>query len=307
MPKREVYAPVIGYHDASGAIGDGIDLGLGVRLIPTPDWVKDEEALRNLGVSRRLRVVEDCEFALFVSYDTSTPASPSCAACGEVGLPERVDAVLANAVQALWFAKPSRIGYDTTLHFDRPEDPRSLRHSARHPRAFFHQDDDENELTQEDFGCAAAIHAALCSLEPRSTTWIAVHLNRTALLNWLWVSTFLLHWVALESLFGSADPREETYRISHRIVTFIAEGPSEIRTLVPLVRKSYGWRSQVAHGLHRKGPGEKDLEIARNLEDVVRRCFSKLLLDKELIARFDGNDREAYLDGLLYDWFERVA
>lgn len=307
MPKREVYAPIIGYHDATGAIGDGVDLGLGVRLLPTPSWVRDEEALRNLGYSRRRRITDGCEFSLFIPYDTDVPEHPACPATDEKGLPERVDVVLANAMQALWLARPAGIGYDTTLHFDRPEDPRSLRHSARHPLPFFHPDDENSELTKEDFECGASLHAALCSLEPQSTSWTAVHINRTALLNWMWVSTFLLHWVALEGLFGSGDPRETTYRISMRIATFIADGADEIRDLVPLVRTSYGWRSTVSHGLHRKGPGEKDMEIARDLENVVRRCFKKLLLDEKLTARFDGGEREAYLDGLLYDWLEQVA
>jgi hypothetical protein len=124
-------------------------------------------------------------------------------------------------------------------------------------------------------------------------------LNKT-LTETIWPVRFLLHWLALESLFGPEDAKETTYRLSQRIGFYLGKDRAEVRRIFLMARDLYTWRSKIAHGLRiHKLSSEKSLQLMSNLEDLIRRSLTKVL-GMDHISRFDAKSREAFLDGLVF-------
>jgi hypothetical protein len=306
---RHVWAPICLYQDTRRSISKPVPLSAGVSIAPLPNWVKHEAALKHLDHGSRLRILESAHLAFHAEYDGSDVSQDSPHLAIAAGpLAERVYHMIYLASLAVWFAKPSTIGFDVVLHFDRDGDPESVRIAvASLERCYFHPWDADSQLTVADFDCARKLHAALLTLREHSTPLTAAQIVARAVRAEMLVSRFILHWVALEALFGPASPGETQYRVSQRIALFLSSTPDDARSMMKRVTESYGWRSKMVHGMHAKGPGDKDRRVAHELEDIVRACFRKLLGDSALPGQFDGRSRDTYLNDLVFRRMSQVT
>jgi hypothetical protein len=155
--------------------------------------------------------------------------------------------------------------------------------------------------TAEDFDQARSLFNALGRLSHNGTLRTAAQATMRALTEQGWTLRFLLLWLVLESLFGSEDPREVTFRLSQRIALFLSRDRGVARDLFSQIKASYAWRSKVVHGFRlAKLTPEKSDELIIQLEDIVRRSMVTMLSDESLVSVFDTESREDYLDGLIF-------
>jgi hypothetical protein len=116
-----------------------------------------------------------------------------------------------------------------------------------------------------------------------------------------WTLRFLLLWIALECLFGPADAREITFRLSQRVALSLESDPADVRVLFEKIKESYAWRSKVVHGLRlAKLDEEKARYLLVDLESFARRSLLMILEDDSKASTFDGEERERFLDGLAF-------
>ncbi|MBX3308523.1 MAG: hypothetical protein KF751_20950, partial [Nitrospira sp.] len=91
-----------------------------------------------------------------------------------------------------------------------------------------------------------------------------------ALLEQAWPLRFLLHWLAMESLFGPEDGREITFRLSQRVALFLESDKEKAQKLFSEVKNSYSWRSKVVHGLRlSKLKEDESYQLLVGLEQLV--------------------------------------
>ncbi len=131
-------------------------------------------------------------------------------------------------------------------------------------------------------------------------------------LQWMWTAfsavfpshRILALWACLESLFGS-DKGEITHKISERIAVFLEEKLEDKIALYDFLKKSYGTRSDLIHGKNLaqfvQGKLEENEDLLK-LDDIIRRCFFKILHDERLISQFDldGSKRESWLNHMVF-------
>lgn len=109
-------------------------------------------------------------------------------------------------------------------------------------------------------------------------------------------------WVVMEAIFGSTNPRETTYRLSQRVAFFLGKNRAEAKELFSSVKKNYGWRSKVVHGSRlAKLSEKKSAEISHELQELIRKALNIILLNPDLVEKFDGGNREVYLDSLPFE------
>jgi hypothetical protein len=107
--------------------------------------------------------------------------------------------------------------------------------------------------------------------------------------------------IAIECLFGPEDGRETTFRLSQRLALFVEADSEQARELFSKMKKSYGWRSKIVHGLRVARLTDEDSDVLLNeLEEVTRRSLASVLANESIATTFDGRDRENYLDGLAF-------
>jgi len=110
----------------------------------------------------------------------------------------------------------------------------------------------------------------------------------------------------MEALYGSNSPQETTYRLSQRVAFFLGSNKSsEARKIIEIAKNGYGWRSKVVHGNRlSKLTTEESKRISYEAETLLRKTFLRILGDPEMISKFDGADREEYLDCLIFDAYQ---
>lgn len=294
---------IINYWDESGLIAPPVDLGNGVSLIAMPDWARCDAALDVLSWSKRTRVQQNCRFALYVKYEATAlgTSDPDWQGPEPRSIQDRAGELLALANLALWIARPARIPVEVVLHFDRPGDGTSIRESSAFDGLLPHVRDLEAQLSVAELTFARQLNEALLALTRAGTTWTATRLLWRALQERMWEARFLLQWVALEALFGSSNPQETTFRLSQRVAFFLADSRDQARELFKIAKTGYGWRSKTLHGLRlSKLSQEESAEISHQVECLLRQTFCRILPHPELVARFDGNSREDFLDSLIF-------
>lgn len=67
---------IINYWDKDDLINPPIDLGNGISLITMPDWARSDAALDVLSWSKKTRVQQNCQFALYVEYEATALGTP---------------------------------------------------------------------------------------------------------------------------------------------------------------------------------------------------------------------------------------
>jgi Apea-like HEPN len=118
-----------------------------------------------------------------------------------------------------------------------------------------------------------------------------------ALAESMWETRFLLQWVALESLFGSTNPQETTYRLAQRLSLFLGQLPTDCKDLFEKAKSGYAWRSKIVHGMRlSKLTPKQSADLLRTSELLLRLAFSRVLERSAVIATFDGQGRDEYLD-----------
>jgi hypothetical protein len=121
-----------------------------------------------------------------------------------------------------------------------------------------------------------------------------------ALIEGSWEIRFLLYWLAIESLFGPEDGREIAFRISQRAALFLERG-AKAQEIFNQIKESYRWRSKIVHGLRVSSLRDRQPEkILLESEELLRRIFSLIFNLSTTAEKFDGNDREKFLDGLAF-------
>jgi hypothetical protein len=201
----------------------------------------------------------------------------------------------------LWLARPTSLSFEIIVH--------AVNHGTEWVTRQI-QDFDilcplENyvreALTESDLAGAADYFRILNSTMDRGAIRTAAGVTFRALLEQAWPLRFLLHWLAIESLFGPEDAREMTFRLSQRVALFLESDKEEAQKLFREVKNSYSWRSKVVHGLRlSKLKEEKSHQLLVNLEQLVRRSLLGVLRGDATARIFDGESREEYLDNMSF-------
>lgn len=278
-----------------------IELSNEIRLESLPDWVKDDEAIKNLSWSQRDQIKE-ASWVLATEYEADALGSPDPDWKGSAprAIQETVNEKFFLASVALWVAKPSQLTYGPVIHFGRLGDSESHRQSSTLNRILIRDDEVDNVPTTEDFQVAGRYLNSFLSLERESTIWVAVRMLSRGLTEQMWEGRYLWHWIVLEALFGPDNPQETTHRLAQRIAVFLDEDLDKRKEYFRRVKEAYGWRSKLVHGAKiAKLTSEKSRDLTVFTEDTVRRAFSKILDTAALITTLSGKGRDQYLEEMV--------
>lgn len=286
-----------------------MSLGAGIRLESVPDWVKTDEALRLLSWTER-EAIRDAQLAFATEYDAQALGSPDPEWKGEKArsIQSVVDEKFALASLALWLVRPSRLSCGPFLHFSRTGDAESLRTAGSLRRILVAEVEEDAIPTADELANAGRVFEVILSLPREGTLWTAVRMLMRALTESMWETRYLLQWVVLESLFGSTNPQETTYRLSQRLSLFLGDRSEDCRDIFEKAKSGYSWRSKIVHGLRlsRLTP-EQSADLSRISELLLRRAFLRILERPETIATFDSQGREEYLDLLLFTRIREIG
>jgi hypothetical protein len=278
-------------------------LAAGIYLEPVPDWVKDQQASENLSWGDRENI-KDAQFAFMTSYEADALGSPDPEWAGTKprAIQDTINERFSLAAFALWLAKPSTLSAGTTLHFDRENDPTSVRQAATLYNILVMESEESNEMDAADLRLGSEFLERLLTLHRPSSLWTAIQMLLLGLRESRWELRYLTQWIAIEALFGAKETNETTFRLSQRLALFLGEDISARREIFGFAKKAYGQRSNVVHGVRlEKLSKEKSLEFSAWTERHIRASFHKILLDPDLIATFgNGRSRDDYLDHLSF-------
>lgn len=278
------------------------EFGGGFVLGPLPEWVRADSILKDLNKWDQRRV-GDAKWAFSATYEAFALGDPDP---DWKGLDPRAiqDAkyevgVLANF--ALWLAKPSPAGFTVVVHGPEHSSGPLAQRASTHSPLLCHPRDVLGHVTADDVALAARLHVGLVEIvkERRDTgLWTAVRSAWAGLQMNIEAVRCALFRVALEALFGPEDGREITYRLSQRIAFFLGRDRSEARELFTTAKRGYAFRSRIVHGHWKKDPeGEARMAEA---EQLLRRSFTRILGDDELVKTFAERARERFLDDLVF-------
>lgn len=278
-------------------------LAAGIYLERVPDWVKEEQVSEDLSWRDRENI-KDAQFAFVTSYQADALGSPDPEWMGAKPRPiqDTVNERFSLAAFALWLAKPSTLSAGTTLHFDRENDPYSVRQAATLYRIIVMESEENNELEAADLNLGSQFLGRLLALPRPSSLWTAIHMMLLGLRESRWELRYLSQWIAVEALFGPEQTNETTFRLSQRIALFLGGDEAGCKQIFSLAKEAYKWRSKVVHGGRlEKLTNEKSLKFSDWTEQHIRASFQKILLDPNLIATFsNAKARDNFLDHLSF-------
>lgn len=296
-------APIIDYYDQAGQLAAPVDLGGGVSFVEMPNWARSDAALKLLSWAKRTRLQRDCQFAFLTQYEAAALGTPDPDWEGPEprSIQDRVAEKLALANTAVWLARPTQIPVEVVLHFDRPGDGTSMRQSSSYEGLLAHDRDRGNQLSMQNLSFAKQLNEGFLALTRDGTIWTATRLVWKALQERMWEVRFLLHWIAMEALFGSTDPQETTFRLSQRAAFFLAGSRGKAREIFDIAKRGYAWRSKTVHGVRLSGlTPAMSLELSYQVQEMLTNTLRRVLTDSRLASRFDSAEREAFLDGLIF-------
>jgi hypothetical protein len=271
----------------------------GLVLTNTPAWVLKETMLDSLSEWDR-RAVKECSSALVATYDAAALGDPDPTWVGPE--PKSIQeskyelCLLANL--ALWLSRPSPVQFSVVLHAPQFGAEPIGQRMSRHSPLLCHPQDVDAQLSDDDITLATQLHASLATVARDTSIWTAIRATWSGLQLNVEHVRYVLFWIALEALFGPDDAREMTFRLSQRIALFLGKDRAEARELFAVAKRGYGFRSRVVHGRWREEPDS--LARMAEAEDLVRRSFLRILLEKPLMTTFSGKAREPFLDELVF-------
>ena len=282
------------------------EFGNRVCLERLPNWVLDESEDKVDLLLPRLRQEADdfhVQYCLTARYEADALGTPDPEWEGSDERPIQDSAIdkIYIAALSLWLACPTAAGYAQVSHVERESDEPLVRQFHEFDRFRALKQYRRNRLRHEHLLLARDHYSSISDLPRTSTVFSAIGALGSALVQSMWHLRYLNLWLALECLFGPEDSREITYRISQRIGMFLGRNRTEARNVFDRVKKSYGWRSKIVHGLRlsKLTPENSEILIYR-LEHTVRHSLIKILGDKPNIVIFNGKGREKFLDDLVF-------
>lgn len=278
------------YADRKDALQRPVELSRGVTIGPRPAWILNPKVTDHLSEIQRLDLYE-ATFAFALSYEA--------ASIGDRQRYARELIALANL--ALWLVRPTHVGYELLFHFQHPGGESRARQTEFGQSVRCHPSDVDQLLTRDDLTLTKRMHEAILDLPRGRTLHRALHFLSKALIEGQWESRYVFLWIVIEALYGPADAREMTFRMSQRAALFLETTKESRDQLFKKVRQGYSWRSKLVHGANlAKLTGDTSLDVAHDAETLIRRSFLKILEDTYLTTTFDRDERESYLDGLAF-------
>jgi hypothetical protein len=298
MSKRR-YRTVVPLANLDFEIKEPFQFASDATIERVPTDLREETDLKELGRFHK-EWIAGCRNCLIIHYEADAPYSPDPNWKGDpprtIEQSNREAAYLANL--AFWLQHPSPIGFRWLFHM--PEfDGKFIVQSSEDRNDFLcHPYDKDERVRVEDLEPAKALFAALLKIPHDTPVWTPLRSIIAALQMNVEEIRYLLLWTALEALFGA--PIEIKFRISQRIAFFITGDKNEARAVFGAIKKSYDFRSKVAHGAWKKNKDSTDLTA--NTEQHLRRSLVRMLLDDNLMTNFLGKDetRNDYLEELIF-------
>ena len=308
MSNWRAIAPIWSYRDAHGAIGEGVELADGVCVLPTPEYIRSEQATQYLAAMMRDRVAHESPYSLSLEYEASRhdEPDPDWRGPGETTRQGTAQMKLELGSLAMWIARPARVGIEVVFHTSRTDElaPGQISHPdylRPLPR------DVGDHLNIRDIEVARRLLGVTLDIERQdvartSTAWSAIRFLLKGLQEDSKEMRLVMLWIAMEALFGSEHATGEIrFRSSQRAAFFVADTLEEARELFKTAMVSYQWRSRVVHGARlKKLDAAKADEVLGDTENLVRRGLAKVLLDPELVETFTSGRRDEYLDELVF-------
>jgi hypothetical protein len=261
-----------------------------ITLAARPSWLHIDWSPQSFDA------ISESPYALIGSYTTGPIFG---GLLGEWARQRAITARCEMVQLAAWCVAASDFTISRALHRVRDDQPNHLHHQVggayRLPTI-----GSPPRLSQSDLGRVALLFAASKRCGPNGTVGTALRMALRALGEREPDIRLVLQWVALEALFG-VGTGEQNFKLSTHIALFCGETAEERHRLAKLAKDLYTRRGKVVHG---EGRDTLDEEIndCIALEGVVRRALTKILLDENLLAKFEGKAaRKSYLAGLVLD------
>jgi hypothetical protein len=155
---------------------------------------------------------------------------------------------------------------------------------------FVTSDDVTSTINKLEFGTVSKIFSGLNSFKAISTrTSNALYFIGLAYRSRKWLESLIFHVCALETLTSSSERENRiTDKFINRIHNFIGYDKEELRRI-------YNIRSELVHGRYKSDSKEETLVLLRIAEEVCRKVFIKILLDKSNLDSFNNDENRIKL------------
>jgi hypothetical protein len=244
------------------------------------------------------REVEQSDLWLVAEYEADAFGDPSEDAARTKQ--ELAKHRLRQAILALWIARPTRLSYRLMIDQYEREGEWLAQHMESPCLSFVALDRYRDaRIARSNIESSREILRGLAAIPTSGVMWIASRGLYSALQETDPALRFLIHWIGLEALFGSPDVAQGIGSlIAARAGAFLAipDSPGERRgDITRILIESYEHRNAIAHGLRTAGlPDPENLILP--VEGAIRGSLHKILTDTSLIATFNGDSRDAFLD-----------
>jgi hypothetical protein len=262
-----------------------------VSIRPVPEWVRAADTPDMLLARLREKLKDGARYCIAVEYEADDLGSPDPDRTTKP--PRSIQQTAADKIHyanlALWLARPTDLSFDLVAHAVNHGIEWVTRQIVRYEPIRALPDYQSEEYTLADIEKSRRLYQGLDRISRDGTVLLSGGTTMRALCETGWTTRFLLLWIAIECLFGPADPRETTFRLSQRIALFLESDEGNARELFEKVKDSYSWRSKVVHGLRlAKLNEEKSLPLLVDLEQFVRRSLLSILENDSMATIFDG-------------------
>jgi hypothetical protein len=168
--------------------------------------------------------VQAAKYAFVVEYEAEALGSPDPAWKGKEtrSIQDRQRELALLASLALWLSKPSPACVTLVIHAPHHEGKPLIQQIERQDPVLHHPRETHSRISVGDIRRASSLHSKLIRVRRNTAVWTALRATFSALQMYAPEIRYALFWIALEALFGPADGREITFRISQRIAFFLA-------------------------------------------------------------------------------------
>lgn len=303
MAKWCTIAPIF-YSDIEEKLEIPSELGNGARLISMPAWLKEDTMTKYLDYSKRDRLMNYANYAIEVIYDADSYGAPDLDWKGKYprSLQDRALEIINLCNIAIWISNPCDFRYELIYDVYEHNGKWNFKSYNEYIGLKPHKKYMDYKLNMQDLHLSKSLLDVLIKIQRPNPVWVATRSLWRALTEDTWEVRFLLMWIVLEGLFGPDDPREITYRLSQRLSLFLSsDDKNNAKPLYDVIKKVYGWRSKVVHGIRLNKLSEDDSDdILFNAEKWIRLSLVKILSDPNLLMNFNEN-RETYLDNIVFE------
>lgn len=204
---------------------------------------------------------------------------------------------------SLWFTASSNPIYKYFLFTKKSKIGLSVHNITENIRMISTQNEKNLPLTNQCITKAKKMNNIISKMRREGALWLALRMLTKARQERDWATSFLFYWIIIKSLFGDETAKGEIiHKISERIVFFNKEKAINAKGTYDAIKKSYTWRSRIVHGRSlKKLTGEKSNELISEINELVQYSLQKIFSNKKLREKFQGNEREDFLDNLIFN------